>query len=262
MMEEKSKLRSKSEACKKAEEVYNNPLIRDEILKLLFADRENAEKQFGTLGGEKLKKYKVLWENYLEQYKSEAKTTLERGNQLESLVNYLLSNIPMFEVAQKVKSNTNEIDHLLHISQEGKEMQKNGTSFLKQEYMLCESKNYNSKAKIDVTWVGKFYSLMINNGSNIGIIFSFNGFTGRNNWDAAKGLVRKLFLLHGKIDDLEKSIYIIDFNKTHFERIVKGESFATVIKKEIEKIRFCCSKELNFESHSSIGKINTKIDKC
>jgi hypothetical protein len=246
------------EVSQKAKEAYDDPFIRDEILKLLFADRKNAEKQFGTLGGERLAKFKMIWEKYLEQYNSKTKTTLERGDQLESLVHYLLSNIPMFEVAKKVKSNTNEIDHLLHISQEGKEMQKNGTSFLKQEYMLCESKNYNFKKKIDVTWVGKFYSLMINNGINIGIIFSHNGFTGRNNWYAAKGLVRKLFLLHGKIDDLENSIYIIDFNKVHFERIIKGESFASIVRKEIEKIRFCCSKELNFETHSSIGKINIK----
>lgn len=43
---------------------------------------------------------------------------------------------------------------------------------------ITECKNHNKK--VDVTWVGKFYSLMNLTDNSLGILFSYKGLTGKN----------------------------------------------------------------------------------
>ena len=57
---------------------------------------------------------------------------------------------------------------------------------------LCECKNYDGA--VNVTYVGKFSSLMSVTDSNFGIMISWDGVTGRGKWSDSQGLIKKIAL--------------------------------------------------------------------
>lgn len=171
----------------------------------------------------------------LHEGSRKAANTLEKGKALENLVKFLLIKSSVFEVYENIRNTTNEIDELLVLNRLGKKFKEFMT--LPGELYLSECKNYNKK--IDVTWVGKFFTLLASNSSKIGILFSYHGLTGKD-WNDAVGLTRKLFLLK---EELKDRTYIIDINKDDFKKIEQGQSLLELIDSKMKALQL----QTNFE---------------
>ena len=106
------------------------------------------------------------------------------------------------------------------------------SSLLKSKYasLLCECKNY--KEPISVTYIGKFYSLMQSTHNNIGIMFSYKGFSGKN-WGGAKGLTKKLFLLK---ENMQDKSYILEFTVKDFQDILDGKSIFNLLDEKCSEL--------------------------
>ena len=137
-------------------------------------------------------------------------TAQERGKILEKMAGLLFfRGNAMFDKAINCKTVTNEIDILVNWSKEALQIGLNKAYEFIGESFLCECKNYTGS--VDVTYIGKFYSLMKVSNVKFGIIFSRNGISGQNIWLYGKGLARKIAL--------SEQIYIIDITWSDFEEI-------------------------------------------
>lgn len=139
----------------------------------------------------------------------------EKGQVLESLVSTLIKDgyCKILECRNNCRTSSNEIDLQVNWTESArlanipKSFQCFGDSF------LCECKNYSGK--VDVTYVGKFYSLLKVTDTKLGILFSQDSITGRGPWSDAKGLIKKIAL--------RDNTYIIDIGKEGLEKIYKKE---------------------------------------
>lgn len=140
--------------------------------------------------------------------KEKNKLNRKKGKMLEELAKSIMDTSSIFSIKTNIRDHTNEIDLLLTPANYSMLHSELLPIYLKED-VLIECKNYKDTIKND--WIGKFFSLLKTHKAKLGIIFSYKEFAGRNEWDAAKGLVRKLFLA--------EDVYIIniDFNdiKTH-----------------------------------------------
>lgn len=154
---------------------------------------------------------------------SPSKNTKDKGNKLEDLVTFIFENLNIFEVFKNRRSSTNEIDLVIRLTDIGMLAKKYGLfPFDNVSIFNVECKNYNKK--IDVTWVGKFYSLLSTCSQRFGLIFSKKGFTSKSKWTDAKGLVKKILLKDG--------IYILDINLKHLKDLANGKNFLDIIRDE------------------------------
>lgn len=203
----------------------------------LLDQEEEMYKELSRINDSAMEEYKVLLKKFVDvnsktvsAEKSERKefNTTHKGKALEELVVFLLEKTGLFKVYKNIRNTTNEIDQLLELSFRGKHFNKylpfSGDIF------LSECKNYNKT--IDVTWVGKFYSLLVSNQSRYGFLFSFHGFTGVS-WFNAVGLTKKLFLHKERMED---KIHIIDFNFRDFQLIAEGHSFLEILDSKIKEL--------------------------
>lgn len=78
---------------------------------------------------------------------------------------------------------------------------------------LCECKNY--KGPVDVTYVGKFNSLMSVADTYFGVMISWDGISGRNEWKDSKGLIKKIALREKR--------YIVVLDKKDLKELCNGE---------------------------------------
>ncbi|HBM93556.1 hypothetical protein [Ruminococcus sp.] len=139
----------------------------------------------------------------------------DKGKSLENMVEFLISNNKcFFDIIRNRRTSTNEVDFIVNWSEKAR-MQNlhNAFDFLSNGF-IGECKNHTQKP--NVTYVGKFISLTMISKQSIGVLFSNLEITGRNNWDAAKGLIRKVAL--------NKEIYILDINLLDIEKIANGET--------------------------------------
>uniref|UniRef100_UPI0006CF4CE0 restriction endonuclease n=1 Tax=Clostridium sp. NkU-1 TaxID=1095009 RepID=UPI0006CF4CE0 len=79
---------------------------------------------------------------------------------------------------------------------------------------LCECKNY--AGKVNVTYVGKFYSLLKTSNCKMGILVAWEGVTRRGTWSDSLGLIKKIAL--------KDDTYIIVIDKNDFDRIIAKET--------------------------------------
>lgn len=184
-----------------------------------------------TLSGEKLAEYKVKLATF-ESENGSSSITIAKGAALEKLVVFLAENTNLFEIIPNIRTSTNEIDALLRTKTQAKPLL--NKFFGVETDILFECKNYNEK--VNVTWVGKFHSLLRNQNCNFGVIFSYEGFTG-NRWDAAKGLTKKIYL--------RDKIIILDFNYSDFKELESGGNFLEIIRNKIDTIKNDTIHEIN-----------------
>lgn len=157
----------------------------------------------------------------------------EKGKALEQLASYLLKvSGGIFKVERNLRTTTNEIDQLLSLTAHGRTLIGNNIIDPKLHCVLGECKNYNKK--VDVTYVGKFCSLLLTNSVQIGILFSYHGITGTN-WNHAAGLIKK-FYLH-KENEADR-FCIIDFNNKHFQEIANGGNLLQIIENQMKSLHF------------------------
>ncbi|MRN51975.1 restriction endonuclease [Paenibacillus monticola] len=200
-------------------------------------EKEEAYKVLSRIKASDMEEYKRLLQNFVdvnsktvstEKVERQEFNTTHKGKALEELVVFLFEKTGLFKVYKNIRNSTNEIDQLLELSFTGKHF-KEYLPFTGDIY-LSECKNYNKT--IDVTWVGKFYSLLISNPTKYGFLFSYHGFTG-SGWDNAVGLTKKLFLHKERTED---KVHIIDFNYRDFQLILEGYSFLEILDSKIKEL--------------------------
>lgn len=204
-----------------------------EYLEIYYQNDEDRFREITRLDHKDMIEYnKLLQElDYIhdQSAKNNSATTLSKGKALEKVVTFLIKRSCIFNEVDNIRTSTNEIDQTLELNHIGIKL----ADFidLPGDLFLSECKNYNKK--VDVTWVGKFYSLLAHNHVRLGLLFSYRGFTGKG-WNDAVGLVRKIFLLKERLD---RKVYIIDINRTDFELILQGASLIEIIHAKMRSLR-------------------------
>lgn len=173
--------------------------------------------------------------NSMKKEDAEAPKNLNnlKGKSLEELATYLLKiSGDLFVVKQNLRTNTNEIDQIFIPTQNAKVLIANNVIDKHYELFLGECKNYNKS--VDVTYVGKFCSLLLTSQIKLGILFSYHGISGKG-WSDASGLVKKFYLHKERAED---RYCIIDFSKDDFIAIDKGGNFLQIIENKLMALRF------------------------
>ena len=212
--------------------------MNDDIRGMNVADMlKNMNEEFSyskicELRNEQSKKYKQMLEELKIINEDKDSKKKERGEKLEEIVTYLLQiSGNLFEVIQNVRTETNEVDQVIKLTQAGKYLKENGIINNKYETFLGECKNYGKK--VSVTYVGKFCSLLLTTGTKLGILFSYNGVTG-NGWKDSKGLIKKIYM--SKEKESEK-ICIIDFSYDDFYSILEGNNFLQIVEDKLTELK-------------------------
>lgn len=135
------------------------------------------------------KQFCELYDNVFEPYSN----TKEKGNKLEDLVKVLFVNsFPnIFEVKRNCRTSTNEIDLMISWTSQANSIGINNEFNGLGNTFLCECKNYDGK--VDVTYIGKFSSLLCCSDTKLGIMVAWQGVTGKG-WSAGSGLIKKIAL--------------------------------------------------------------------
>lgn len=180
-----------------------------------------------NLSHDEFKKYKELLINFKDTNSSKL-CNKEKGDSLEQLVAFLIKKTAIFNVYNSVRTTSNEIDLFVELNQQGSYLQSHKLidAFFGDKF-ICECKNHN--IKIDVTWTGKFISLVNLCKFKFGVLFSYKGLTGSGPWNDATGLTKKYCL--------KEDIIIIDFNINDFNNISTSNNVLDIIKVKVDKLK-------------------------
>lgn len=167
-----------------------------------------------------------------------------KGQKLEELAKLLFENNGLFDCRKNYRTSTNEIDLLLSWSQKARSAGVSNAFPCFGEVFLCECKNYEKK--ISVTYVGKFYSLMSVTQIRFGVMFSWEGITGRNEWMDSRGLVKKIAL--------RDKVHIITIDKDDLKLIYeKKQNICSLLLGKLEALD--C--DINFQQYISDHEAKT-----
>lgn len=135
----------------------------------------------------------------------------EKGKKLEELSTILFQRSvdSLFDVYKNCRTSTNEIDLLIRWTESARLSGFQAAFPCFGDSFLCECKNYDGA--VNVTYVGKFSSLMSVTDSNFGIMISWDGVTGRGKWSDSQGLIKKIALREKR--------YIIVLDKFDLKKI-------------------------------------------
>lgn len=135
----------------------------------------------------------------------------EKGKKLEELSTLLFekSVANLLQVYKNCRTSTNEIDLLIKWTDQANLAGINQAFPFLGDSFLCECKNYDRA--VNVTFVGKFCSLMLVTNTDFGVMVSWDGVTGRGKWNDSLGLIKKFALSAKK--------YIIVLEKTDLQQI-------------------------------------------
>lgn len=151
----------------------------------------------------------------------------KKGKKLEDLASVIFNSADIYEEKNNLRDHTNEIDLLLIVGDYNRIHRCLLPEYL-QDDILIECKNYNRNISVD--WVGKFFSLLTTHDNKLGIIFSFKSFSGPGEWQAAKGLAKKLFLSE------KRAILNIEL-KDIKEMLDNKENIVSLIEKKYDALR-------------------------
>lgn len=142
----------------------------------------------------------------------------------------------MFDVYRNCRTSTNEIDLLIRWTENARLSGITNAFPCFGESFLCECKNYNGP--VNVTYVGKFDSLMTATNTNLGIMISWDGITGRSPWNDSKGLIKKIALKDKKyiIVIEKKDLFLIREQKASIFSIVYDKY--TALKNDIDYSKY------------------------
>ncbi|WP_143318433.1 hypothetical protein [Clostridium sp. HBUAS56017] len=204
--------------------------------------------------GVKLNEFNILYDEFIKMHENpknyigvKPKT---KGNILEEIIKMITIHTKIFDLYENVSSNSNEYDIILKPS-EFAEKTYNAIPPIVYQPIICECKNYTKT--IDVTWIGKLYSLLSLSRIKVGIIFSYEGITGEKSWEDARGLVKKIFL--------KDDIAIIDIGKNELQKIKDGQRFYDVVQKKYDNLVLMTNKDIekNRYAHSSAERVQKII---
>lgn len=143
--------------------------------------------------------------------KKDKLTRGQKGQKLEELTSILFEKSvkSLFDVYRNCRTSSNEIDLLIRWTENARLSGINNAFPCFGESFLVECKNYDGP--VNVTFVGKFCSLMSVTNTNFGIMVSWDGISGRTKWNDSKGLIKKIALHENK--------YIIVIDKNELKQI-------------------------------------------
>lgn len=159
--------------------------------------------------------YKKFAELYEKIISRDFKQT-DKGKMLEDLTALLLyKGYPgIFECRRNLRTSSNEIDLQLCWTENARIAGIDRAFPFLEDSFLCECKNY--KKSVDVTYIGKFFSLLHVAHCKIGIMVVWNGIAGRSKWSDASGLIRKIAL--------RDNTCIISIDKNDFKAIYEQKT--------------------------------------
>lgn len=211
--------------------------------------------------------FKVLLDHLKQPYNKEVETTKSKGDRLERLVEFIIKKSYFFEVYKNVHTETNEIDEVIVLSNRGKQALKRfnlsrDLISIDKNIFLGECKNYESN--LNVTYVGKFYSLMTVTGISFGIIFTQKGLTGESeSYKDAYGLVKVLRMVE-KSKNEGQEFYILSFTLEDYEKLLQGTTFFELVKAKKLEMQLASDyhnfiKDNQHEAENKIKEIITEI---
>ena len=172
----------------------------------------------------------------------------EKGKLLEALVDSLFRDGYgfLFDTHSNWRTSTNEIDVLLFWTEKARLIGlPSAYSFLGNS-ILCECKNY--KKPVDVTYVGKFASLLHTSDVKLGIMFAWDGVSGRGKWDAAQGLIKKIAL--------RDRDYIIIIDRHDLRKIYEKQAHVfSLLYEKYEALKLDTDYEKYIVPHEANGKL-------
>lgn len=200
----------------------------------LLMSRKNRNSKLLMLDDGSYDKFQILY----NQLKYNPLSTQDKGKKLEELSFLLFKHSAngLFDVFHNCRTSTNEIDLLVRWTENARLSGINTAFPCFGESFLCECKNYN--APVNVTYVGKFYSLMVTTNTDLGIMISWDGVTGRGPWNDSKGLIKKIALKDRKyiIVIKKEDLFQIYEKKASIFSIVYDKYIA--LKNEIDYVKY------------------------
>lgn len=202
-----------------------------EYLDQIVQDPLDKFKAFITWSQNDKEEFKQLLDRLKEPYDKTKETTKDKGDRLEQLVEFIIRKTYFFEVYKNVRTETNEIDEVIILSDRGKQAIKSFNLSrelipIKEDLFLGECKNYQSN--LGVTYVGKFYSLLSISNIAFGVIFTQKGLTGDSEgYKDAYGLTKVLRMVE-KIN--KRDFFIITFTLEDYEKMLEGITFFELVK--------------------------------
>ena len=170
-------------------------------------------------------------------------TTKEKRDKLEALVTTLfITSFPnMFIVRKNCRTSSNEIDLLVSWSQKANEIGANSEFRDLGNTFLCECKNYDGK--VNVTYIGKFSSLLTCSDSKLGILVAWEGVTGTG-WNNGSGLIKKIALSEKRyiLVITQQDLKMIYLKKTNLFALL-GDKFQA-LKQDIDYEKYIQKHEL------------------
>ena len=179
--------------------------------------------------------------------------TKEKGNKLEDLAKVLFVNsFPnIFEVKCNRRTSTNEIDLIINWTPQANSIGINNEFNGFGNTFLCECKNYDGK--VDVTYIGKFFSLLCCSDTKLGIMVAWQGVTGKG-WSAGSGLIKKIALSEKRyiIVITQSDLYDIYQKKINLFELLKYKFRA--LKQDISYEKYITKHELADKWPSDVNK--------
>lgn len=209
--------------------------------------------------------FSILLENLKQPFDKTVETTKNKGDKLEDLVSFIIRKSYFFEIYQNVHTGTNEIDEVITLSKRGRQALhrfKISRDILEidSDIALGECKNYASP--LGVTYVGKFYSLLVSTNVSFGIIFTQKGLTGNENeFHDANGLIKVLRIIE-KYQN-KRDLSILTFTLEDYEKIANGTSVYELISAKKLALGLASSYDnfLKDHQHDNIDSIKQIIHK-
>lgn len=176
--------------------------------------------------------FSVLLKELKEPFDKKTETTKDKGDRLENLVAFIIKKSYFFEIYRNVHTGTNEIDEVITLSDVGKQALctyniSRDLLGIDSDIVLGECKNYEST--LGVTYVGKFYSLLVSTDVPFGIIFTQKGLSGNESeYHDSYGLTKVLRIIEKYQNN--RNLTILTFTLDDYEKLEKGISFYELVK--------------------------------
>ena len=233
---------------------YLQEIVRDQvkIFNALIRWGDKDKEQFAQLLKE------------LEETSAQKKEPMkEKGDKLEKLVEFIINKSYFYSIYKNIRTETNEIDEIIVLSEQGKQaIETYGLSkdLLPTEYelFLGECKNY--KTSLGVTYVGKFYSLLITTDIPFGLIFTQKGLSGDSKgFKDAYGLTKVLRLVEKY--EHNRELYILTFTNEDYHLLLDGYTFFELINAKKNELHFASNYQnfLSENKHEDVEVINKII---
>lgn len=242
------------------DENYNIKQYLEEIVQ----DSLNIFSELTRWSDKVRQEYSVLLAELKKTYNKDTETTKSKGDRLEKLVSFIIKKSYFFDIYRNVHTGTNEIDEVITLSKAGKQAL---TTFnisrelleIDSDISIGECKNY--KSTLGVTYVGKFYSLLVSTGVSFGIIFTQEGLTGKNDeYHDAYGLVKVLRIIEKYQNN--RDLTIITFTLEDFEKLKDGVSFFEIIRSKKYELQLASNYEnfLQEYHHDGIEDVKQRLN--